>query len=97
VVEQVALQSLMEPLHLARGRRSARLGVAGDDAVLAAALAEHPAFLESVARLRSWGVTVLFEPETHPLPTPNLGPEAAELFPWAALVEAVEAVRIQLG
>jgi len=59
------------------------------------ALAKHPAFLESVARLRSWGVTVLFDPETYPLPTPNLGPGAAELFPWAALVEAVEAVRIQ--
>jgi phosphopantothenoylcysteine synthetase/decarboxylase len=61
------------------------------------ALAKHPAFLESVARLRSWGVTVVFDPETYPLPTPNLGPGAAELFPWAALAEAVSVLRIQLG
>jgi phosphopantothenoylcysteine synthetase/decarboxylase len=53
------------------------------------ALAKHPAFLESVARLRSWGVTVLFDPDVYPLPTPNMGPAAAELFPWQALVEEV--------
>jgi phosphopantothenoylcysteine synthetase/decarboxylase len=46
------------------------------------ALARHPAFVESVARLRSWGVQVLFDPERYPLPTPNMGPPAAALFPW---------------
>jgi hypothetical protein len=56
------------------------------------ALAKHPAFLESVARLRSWGVTVLFDPERHPLPTPNMGPGAAALFPWQALVDEVRAM-----
>jgi phosphopantothenoylcysteine synthetase/decarboxylase len=35
------------------------------------ALAKHPAFVESVARLRSWGVRVLFDPETYPLPVPG--------------------------
>ncbi|HMK22446.1 MAG TPA: hypothetical protein VK466_08925 [Terriglobales bacterium] len=49
------------------------------------ALAQHPAFIESVQRLRTWGVDVLFDPETVPLPTPNLGPGSRDLFPWKAL------------
>jgi hypothetical protein len=49
------------------------------------ALAKHPAFLEGVTRLRSWGVTVLFDPDVYPLPTPNMGPAAAKLFPWPTL------------
>src|SRR4051794_7841476 len=61
------------------------------------ALAKHPAFLESVARLRSWGVNVLFNPERHPLPAPNMGPPAAELFPWKALAEAVRDLRARVG
>lgn len=61
------------------------------------ALAKHPAFLESVARLRSWGVTILFDPEVYPLPTPNLGPAAAELFPWQALMAEVARVRPNSG
>jgi len=60
------------------------------------ALAKHPAFIDSVARLRSWGVTVLFDPEIYPLPSPNLGPGAAELFPWEALGAEVEALRARL-
>jgi phosphopantothenoylcysteine synthetase/decarboxylase len=60
------------------------------------ALAQHPAFRESVARLRSWGVSVLFDPERYPLPTPNMGPGAAELFPWAALLAEVGAIRARL-
>jgi phosphopantothenoylcysteine synthetase/decarboxylase len=57
------------------------------------ALAKHPAFVESVARLRSWGVNVLFDPQRYPLPTPNMGPAAADLFPWEALSEEVKAIR----
>jgi phosphopantothenoylcysteine synthetase/decarboxylase len=57
------------------------------------ALAKHPAFLESVARLRSWGVTILFDPEVYPLPTPNIGPSAAGLFPWEALAEEIRNIR----
>lgn len=56
------------------------------------ALAKHPAFVESVARLRSWGVTVLFDPDVYPLPTPNMGPPAADLFPWPALVTEVRSI-----
>jgi hypothetical protein len=56
-------------------------------------LAKHPVFVESVARLRSWGVAVLFDPEVYPLPIPYMGPEAAELFPWEALKTAVLAMR----
>lgn len=60
------------------------------------ALAKHPAFLESVARLRSWGVTVLFDPEVYPLPTPNMGPASAELFPWEALADEVGAAKLHV-
>lgn len=58
------------------------------------ALAKHPAFQDSVARLRSWGVTVLFNPEVYPLPTPNMGPGAAELFPWQALIDEVKRITV---
>lgn len=57
------------------------------------ALAKHPAFQESVARLRSWGVHLLFDPERYPLPTPNMGPPAAELFPWDALLAQLDVMR----
>lgn len=60
------------------------------------ALARHPMFAVSVERLRSWGVTVLFDPEVYPLPSPNMGPSAAELFPWEALAAAVEAMHRRL-
>src|SRR6266540_7204790 len=53
------------------------------------ALAKHPAFQESVERLRSWGVRLLFDPERYPLPTPNMGAPAAKLFPWDALIEEI--------
>lgn len=58
-----------------------------------AALAKHPAFVESVTRLRSWGVRMLFDPEVFPLPTPNMGPPAADLFPWEALTAEVADIR----
>lgn len=60
------------------------------------ALAKHPAFLESVTRLRSWGTTILFDPEVYPLPIPNMGPPAAALFPWAALLEELRRVASRL-
>jgi phosphopantothenoylcysteine synthetase/decarboxylase len=53
-------------------------------------LARHPAFAESLVRLRSWGVTVLFDPDLYPLPVPNQGPTAAALFPWGELQELVQ-------
>jgi Flavoprotein len=54
------------------------------------ALARHPAFVESVARLRSWGVHLIFDPHTMPLPTPNLGPASRDLFPWDALLRHLQ-------
>jgi hypothetical protein len=55
------------------------------------ALARHPAFAESVARLRAWGVTILFDPHVFPLPDPRTGVSAAEVFPWEALTGYVGA------
>ena len=57
------------------------------------ALARHPAFRASVQALRSWGVELLFDPDRYPLPTPNMGPPAAELFPWVDLFAAVSELR----
>jgi hypothetical protein len=56
------------------------------------ALSKHPAFTESVARLRSWGVDVLLDPDTIPLPTPNLGPASRDLFPWSVLLRHLQRV-----
>ncbi|AVT34266.1 flavoprotein [Plantactinospora sp. BC1] len=61
------------------------------------ALARHPAFLEAVIRLRSWGVTILLDPDLYPLPAPNQGPTAADLFPWEALHSAVADLAGQHG
>jgi phosphopantothenoylcysteine synthetase/decarboxylase len=60
------------------------------------ALARHPAFCDSIATLRSWGVRLIFDPERHPLPVPNMGPPAAELFPWAVLMSELVQVRREL-
>lgn len=51
-------------------------------------LAKHPAFQASVKALRSWGVDLMFDHERWPLPTPNMGAPAADLFPWPDLEEA---------
>ncbi|MDG4832998.1 flavoprotein [Solwaraspora sp. WMMD1047] len=61
-----------------------------------AALARHPAFPASVATLRSWGIQVMFDPRRFPLPTPNMGPPAADLFPWEALRTELVAIRGRL-
>jgi hypothetical protein len=61
------------------------------------ALARHPAFRASIDMLRSSGIRLIFDPERHPLPTPNMGPPALELFPWSALMTELEDVRRQLG
>jgi phosphopantothenoylcysteine synthetase/decarboxylase len=49
------------------------------------ALSRHPAFAYSLATLRQTGVRLVFEPDVHPLPTPNLGAPSRDLFPWDAL------------
>jgi Flavoprotein len=60
------------------------------------ALARHPTFRASIETLRSWGIRLIFDPERHPLPTPNMGPPAADLFPWPALMDELAQVRREL-
>lgn len=51
--------------------------------------AAHPAFVENLERLRSWGVTVLFGPDVHPLPEPDGGDGRPPEFPWDATLAAL--------
>jgi phosphopantothenoylcysteine synthetase/decarboxylase len=55
-------------------------------------LARHPAFVASVATLRSWGVRLVFDAGRYPLPVPNQGESGSGLFPWAALAEELRAL-----
>jgi phosphopantothenoylcysteine synthetase/decarboxylase len=59
-------------------------------------LAGHPAFARSIAFLRQNGVHVLFDPDTYPLPAPNLGETSRDIFPWAALKSLVEEMHGQV-
>lgn len=61
------------------------------------ALAKHPSFRDSVERLRNWGVRLLYDPAVHPLPTPNMGPPSAALFPWDALRREIVAMHDEVG
>lgn len=60
------------------------------------ALARHPTFRNSIETLRSWGIRIIFDPERYPLPAPNMGPPAAELFPWQALMTELVHLRREL-
>jgi len=51
--------------------------------------AAHPAFAENIAKLRSWGVTVLFGPEVYQLHEPGAGGRYLHLFPWAEAAESI--------
>jgi phosphopantothenoylcysteine synthetase/decarboxylase len=65
-----------------------------------AAMAAHPAFLESLVRLRDWDVTVLFGDHVMPLHPPGTGERRLENFPWEMAVTALRArvsVSGQLG
>ena len=55
-----------------------------------AAMAAHPAFLESLDRLRSWGVTVLFGDDVVPLHAPGTGERFLHEFPWELVVDALD-------
>ena len=52
------------------------------------ALARHPAFGESIARLRAWGVIVLFDAYGYPLAPQHGGGDAADL-PWRTAEEVL--------
>ncbi len=55
------------------------------------AMAAHPAFRESLDRLRSWGVTVLFGDEVVRLHAPGTGERYRHLFPWQLPLDALHA------
>ncbi len=59
--------------------------------------AAHPAFPENIAKLRSWGVTVLFGREVYPLHDPGTGSSHLDLFPWAQAVEAINVRALEAG
>jgi phosphopantothenoylcysteine synthetase/decarboxylase len=46
------------------------------------AMAAHPAFLDSIDRLRRWGVSVVFGEDVLKLHPPGTGEERAADFPW---------------
>jgi len=56
-----------------------------------AAMAAHPSFGESIARLRGWGVTVLFGEGVVSLPSPGTGDQHVDEFPWGLALEALYA------
>lgn len=53
------------------------------------AMAAHPTFRDSLRRLRSWGVRVLFGEDVLVLPSPGEGTDHAERFPWQLALDAV--------
>jgi phosphopantothenoylcysteine synthetase/decarboxylase len=53
------------------------------------AMAAHPAFLENVGKLRSWGVQVLFGEEVLELHPPGTGESILESFPWDRVLKCV--------
>ncbi|MEE6262213.1 flavoprotein [Plantactinospora sonchi] len=64
------------------------------------AMAAHPAFVESIARLRDWDVTVLFGDHVVPLHPPGTGERHLERFPWEMAMAALRtrlSVSGQLG
>jgi hypothetical protein len=53
------------------------------------AMAAHPAFRESLRRLRNWGVRVLFGEDVLSLPPPGAAAGQAGAFPWERALAAV--------
>jgi phosphopantothenoylcysteine synthetase/decarboxylase len=54
-----------------------------------AAMAAHPAFLEAIAKLRGWGVTVLFGDDVLSLPAPGTGEAELDSIPWHLILKAL--------
>jgi phosphopantothenoylcysteine synthetase/decarboxylase len=53
------------------------------------AMAAHPAFLDSVARLRGWGVAVLFGEDVVPLHPPGTVESHIDGFPWLLALDSL--------
>jgi flavoprotein len=62
-----------------------------------AAHAAHPAFIENVGKLRSWGVTVLHGPGDYPPREPGTGDDRVSDFPWQRALAAVSELRRTAG
>jgi hypothetical protein len=45
-------------------------------------MAVHPTFQASIARLREWGVTVVFGPDVVPLPPAGAEDAGVDTVPW---------------
>ncbi|MGV9808890.1 flavoprotein [Micromonospora chersina] len=56
------------------------------------AMAAHPAFRASLARLREWGVRVVFGDHVVPLHPPGTGERHLDAFPWGAGLAALRGV-----
>jgi phosphopantothenoylcysteine synthetase/decarboxylase len=54
-----------------------------------AAMAAHPAFRESITRLRGWGVAVLFGEDVIPLHAPGTMESHVNEFPWQLALDAL--------
>lgn len=54
-----------------------------------AAMAGHPAFRASLARLAEWGVELLFGDHVVPLHPPGTGERHLHAFPWTAVLPAL--------
>jgi Flavoprotein len=52
--------------------------------------AAHPAFGESISKLRSWGVQVLYGNDIYPLHAPGTGSRHLDIFPWNLTLETLE-------
>jgi phosphopantothenoylcysteine decarboxylase len=61
------------------------------------AMAAHPAFIENLGKLRSWGITVLFGAEVLELHPPGTGESILDSFPWELAVKAVNALARERG
>ncbi|HEX5541830.1 MAG TPA: flavoprotein [Micromonospora sp.] len=53
------------------------------------ALARHPALVESLGRLRRWGVTVVFNSALYTPLTADPGEEPVDPFPWQAAEQVI--------
>jgi len=51
--------------------------------------AAHPAFVENIEKLRSWGVRVLFGPDVYPLHEPGTGSQHLDRYPWLLTLDAL--------
>jgi phosphopantothenoylcysteine synthetase/decarboxylase len=56
-----------------------------------AAMAAHPAFVESLTRLRSWGVTVLYGPDVVALQPPGGTDSGLDTIPWDLVLAGLPA------